>query len=494
MGNHRVKNQEATLAGLAPLVAPLGEVFAAAGHEIALVGGPVRDALLGQTPHDLDLTTSARPEEIEAVLRDWADAVWDVGRNYGTIGARKGETIFEITTYRSDEYQRDSRKPLVKFGDTLEGDLWRRDFTVNAMALRLPEMTLVDPTSGEKDLAEQILRTPIAPEESFNDDPLRIMRAARFAAQLGFDIDYSVLTAMQDMRERLQIVSRERIQAELNRLLCSPWPRRGLELMVYTDVAGEVIPELLDLKDMQDEHKRHKDVWEHSLIVLEQAMAMETDPEGAVPGPDLVLRLAAILHDIGKPATRRFEPGGVVTFHQHDVVGAKIARRRLRALKYDKATIRDVSRLIALHQRFHGYGEQPWTDSAVRRYVTDAGPLLERLHRLTRADCTTRNVRKAERLAAAYDDLEARIARLKAQEELDAVRPELNGAEIMEILGISPGPVVGQAYKYLLAYRMEHGLVGREAAEAVLRDWWQKCHNRETETRPQAGAPRKEGS
>ncbi|MBB5847274.1 poly(A) polymerase [Mobiluncus mulieris] len=477
MGIVQGKNPTAVISELVPLVAPLGDVFTGAGFEIALVGGPVRDALLGQAPHDLDLTTSARPEEIETVLRPWADAVWDVGRNFGTIGARKGDASFEITTYRCDEYQRDSRKPLVKFGDTLEGDLWRRDFTVNAMALRLPEMTLVDPTGGERDLEQQMLRTPISPEESFNDDPLRIMRAARFAAQLGFDIDYSVLTAMQDMRERLQIVSRERIQAEFSRLLVSPWPRRGLELMVYTDVAAQVVPELMDLRDMQDEHKRHKDVWEHSLIVLEQAIAQETGPDGPVPEPDLVLRLAALLHDIGKPATRRFEGGGVVTFHQHDVVGAKIARRRLRELKYDKATIRDVSRLIALHQRFHGYGEQPWTDSAVRRYVTDAGPLLQRLHRLTRADCTTRNVRKAERLSAAYDDLEARIAALQAKEELDAVRPELDGSEIMEILGISPGPQVGKAYKYLLAYRMENGLVGHETAETVLREWWEKCHN-----------------
>lgn len=479
MANNQALKQKPTLGQLAAKIVPLGEVFTKAGFEIALVGGPVRDTLLGITPHDLDLTTSARPEQIEATLKHWADAVWDVGRNYGTIGARKGKDVFEITTYRSDEYQRDSRKPLVKFGDTLEGDLWRRDFTINAMALQLPDLRLVDPTGGKKDLEEQILRTPITPEESFNDDPLRIMRAARFASQLGFDIDYSVLTAMQDMRERLRIVSRERIQAELSRLLISPWPRRGLELMVYTEVADEVLPELMQLKDMQDEHKRHKDVWEHSLTVLERAIAQETDAHGPVPAPDLVLRLASLLHDIGKPATRRFGPAGVVTFHQHDVVGAKIARQRLRALKYDKATIRDVTRLIALHQRFHGYGEQPWTDSAVRRYVADAGPLLERLHRLTRADCTTRNTRKAERLAAAYDDLEARIAKLKAQEELDAIRPELDGSQIMEILNLKPGPTVGKAYKYLLAYRMENGPVGHEKAVQVLHDWWEKCQNGE---------------
>lgn len=470
---------DAVFQALKPKVTGIGEAFTRAGYEISLVGGPVRDALLGLHPHDLDLTTSARPEETEAVLHDWADAAWDVGRNYGTIGARKGDDIFEITTYRSDEYQRDSRKPEVHFGDTLEGDLWRRDFTVNAMALRLPDLELVDPTGGARDLEEQMLRTPIAPEESFDDDPLRIMRAARFASQLGFDVDYAALTAMQNMRERLRIVSRERIMTEFSRLMLGAAPRRGLELMVYTDVAEEVIPELMDLRDMQDEHKRHKDVWEHSLTVLEQAIAQETGPDGPVPAPDLVLRLASLLHDIGKPATRKFEAGGVVTFHQHDIVGARIARRRLKALKFDKATIRDVSKLIALHQRFHGYGDQEWTDSAVRRYVTDAGPLLERLHRLTRADCTTRNVKKAERLAAAYDDLEARIKELKEKEELDAVRPELNGDEIMAILGIGPGREVGAAYKFLLAYRMENGLVGSEKAETVLRDWWEKWHNSE---------------
>lgn len=469
--------QKDILRKLEEKVVPLGEVFQSAGFEIALVGGPVRDAMLGIYPHDLDLTTSARPDETEAVLRSWADAVWDVGRNYGTLGARKGDDVYEITTYRSDQYQRDSRKPEVNFGFTLEEDLWRRDFTVNAMALRLPTLELVDPTGGLTDLAQQMLNTPITPEESFSDDPLRIMRAARFASQLGFDVDYAVLTAMQDMRERLRIVSRERIAAELTRLMLSPWPRRGLELMVYTDVACEVLPELMDLREMQDEHKRHKDVWEHSLTVLEQAMAQETDANGPVPRPDLVLRLASLLHDIGKPATRKFEAGGVVTFHQHDVVGARMARQRLKELKYDKATVRDVSRLIALHQRFHGYGERVWTDSAVRRYVTDAGPLLERLHRLTRADCTTRNVKKAQRLAAAYDDLEQRIVSLKAKEELDAVRPELNGDEIMEILGIPAGPEVGKAYKFMLAYRMENGEVGQEAAKAVLREWWDKWHN-----------------
>ena len=458
--------------------AGLGRAFTEAGHEIALVGGPVRDAMLGKLPTDLDLTTSARPEETQTILDRWADTTWDVGRAYGTIGARKGEDIFEVTTFRSDHYQRDSRKPEVNFGDTLDGDLWRRDFTVNAMALRLPTLELVDPTGGAGDLEEGILKTPIAPEESFGDDPLRIMRAARFTGQLGFDVDYQVMCAMQEMRQRLEIVSRERIRAELERLMMSRYPRRGLEMLVWTAVAEQVLPELMDLEGMQDEHKRHKDVWEHSLIVLDQAIAQETDAEGPCPGPDLVLRLAALLHDIGKPATRRFEGGGVVTFHQHDVVGARIARRRLRELTFDKATVNAVSHLVALHQRFHGYGEQEWTDSAVRRYVTDAGDQLERLHRLTRADCTTRNVKKAQRLSHAYDDLERRIVELRAKEQLDAIRPDLNGEQIMQILGLAPGREVGAAYKYLLAYRMEHGSVSAQEAETVLREWWKTWQNK----------------
>ena len=452
--------------------AGLGRAFTEAGHEIALVGGPVRDAMLGKLPTDLDLTTSARPEETQTILDRWADTTWDVGRAYGTIGARKGEDIFEVTTFRSDHYQRDSRKPEVNFGDTLDGDLWRRDFTVNAMALRLPTLELVDPTGGAGDLEEGILKTPIAPEESFGDDPLRIMRAARFTGQLGFDVDYQVMCAMQEMRQRLEIVSRERIRAELERLIISPYPRRGIELMVHTGVADIVLPEVAGLVSTVDEHKRHKDVYEHTLTVVEQAMDLETGPDGPVPAPDFILRFAALMHDVGKPATRRFEPNGTVSFHHHEIVGAKMTRKRMKALHFDKATIEAVSNLVALHLRFHGYGEAAWSDSAVRRYVADAGDLLERLHRLTRADCTTRNRRKANFLSSAYDDLEARIAALREQEELDAIRPDLDGDQIMEILGLRPSRAVKIARDYLLELRMERGPLGEEAARQALLDWW----------------------
>ncbi|WP_051280940.1 CCA tRNA nucleotidyltransferase [Actinomyces slackii] len=460
------------LAGLPINLAALSHAFVRAGHEIALVGGPVRDAFLGTAPHDLDLTTSARPEQTEALLEAWGDTCWDVGRDFGTIGARKGDTVVEITTYRTEDYEVGSRKPAVSYGETLEGDLTRRDFTVNAMALRLPDLVLVDPCGGLADLEAGILRTPVGAVQSFDDDPLRIMRAARFAAQLGFDVEPEVLRAMEDMAGRLEIVSAERVRAELERLLLSPWPRRGLELLVHTGVAEVVLPELAALRETVDEHRRHKDVYEHTLTVLDQAMALETGPDGPVPGPDLVLRLAAILHDIGKPATRRFLPGGTVTFHGHDHVGARMTAKRMRALRFDKQTIKDVSRLVELHLRFHGYAEAGWSDSAVRRYVTDAGPLLERLHRLTRADVTTRNKRKARMLDAAYDDLEARIAGLRQAEELAAIRPELDGGQIMAELGIEPGPVVGQAYRFLLDLRMEKGPQGEEAARQALHSWW----------------------
>lgn len=462
----------AALADLPPSLAALGHLFTRAGHELALVGGPVRDAFLGVAPHDLDCTTSARPEETEKILAAWGDACWDVGKEFGTIGARKGDVIVEVTTYRTEEYEVGSRKPAVAYGDTLEGDLTRRDFTVNAMALRLPDLTLVDPCGGLPDLEAGILRTPVSAEQSFDDDPLRIMRAARFAAQLGFDVEPDVMDAMSQMAERLEIVSAERIRAELERLLLARWPRRGLELLVHTGVAQAVLPEVAALEDTVDEKGRHKDVYQHTLTVLDQAIALETGPEGPVPAPDLVLRLAALLHDIGKPPTRRFEPGGVVTFHAHDVVGAKMARKRLRALRFDKQTIKDVSRLVELHLRFHGYADARWSDSAVRRYVTDAGPLLQRLHRLTRADVTTGNKRKARMLAAAYDDLEERIDELAKAEELAAIRPDLDGEQIMAELGVKPGPVVGQAYKFLLDLRMEKGPLGEEMARQALRSWW----------------------
>jgi poly(A) polymerase len=380
--------------------------------------------------------------------------------------------VVEVTTYRCDSYQADSRKPDVQFGDTLEGDLARRDFTVNAIAVRLPALRLVDPFNGVSDLAAGLLTTPGKPADSFDDDPLRMLRAARFAAQLGLTVTPAVLTAMGSMAGRLSIVSAERVQAELSKLLLAEQPRRGLEVLVYSGLADVVLPELAALQLEVDEHHRHKDVYEHSLTVLDQAIALETGPDGPVPGPDLVLRLAALLHDIGKPATRRFEPGGGVSFHHHELVGARLVTKRLKALKYDKATVTDVARLVELHLRFHGYGQAGWTDSAVRRYVTDAGHLLQRLHRLTRSDCTTRNRRRAEELAFAYDDLEQRIADLAQAEELAAIRPDLDGNQIMALLEIGPGPAVGQAYKHLLALRMEHGPLGPEQAETELRRWW----------------------
>ncbi len=463
------------LAPVLPVLTDLGERFSAAGHELALVGGPVRDALLGRDALDLDFATSARPDQTEALLAAWGTATWDMGREFGTIGARRGDTVVEVTTYRADAYDGSTRKPVVAFGDSLEDDLVRRDFTVNAMALRLPGLGFVDPHGGLADLAERSLRTPSPPEVSFGDDPLRMMRAARFVAQLGFVPTPDVLTAMREMVATIGIVSAERVREELVKLLLAPRPRAGLELLVASGLAGEVLPELPALKLEVDEHHRHKDVYEHSMTVLEQAIDLEGPPGGpseSVPGPDLVLRLAALLHDIGKPATRRFEDGGGVSFHHHEVVGAKLASKRLKALRFDKETVKQVARLVELHLRFHGYGEGQWTDSAVRRYVTDAGSLLPRLHRLTRADCTTRNQRKARRLAAAYDDLEGRIARITAEEELKAVRPELDGHEIGEALGIGPGPVLGRAYSYLLSVRLDDGPIGKDAARAKLLDWW----------------------
>lgn len=459
----------AHLAPVMPLLADLGERFAAAGHELALVGGPVRDAFLGRTSPDLDFTTSARPDQIEPILADWGTATWDMGREFGTIGARRGATVVEVTTYRADAYDGLTRKPVVAFGDSLEEDLLRRDFTMNAMALRLPDLTFVDPYAGLSALTDRVLRTPGPPEVSFGDDPLRMMRAARFVAQLGVAPAPEVLEAMTAMAASLEIVSAERLRDELVKLVLGAQPRAGLEVLVRTGLAAYVIPEVPALKLEVDEHHRHKDVYEHSLTVLDQAIALEGED---LPGPDLVLRLAALLHDIGKPATRRFEPGGGVSFHHHEVVGAKLVARRMRALRFDKETTKAVSRLVELHLRFHGYGEGQWSDSAVRRYVTDAGDLLSRLHRLTRADCTTRNVRKARRLAATYDDLELRIGRLLAAEELGKVRPELDGNEIAEVLGISPGPVLGRAYKHLLAVRLDEGPIGPEAARERLLAWW----------------------
>jgi poly(A) polymerase len=462
----------AALLELDPAVLDLAERFAAAGHRLALVGGPVRDAALSRRAPDHDFTTDAVPDVTERLLRGWADAVWAIGKAYGTIGAQRGDLTVEVTTYRSEHYDPSSRKPDVAFGTSLEADLRRRDFTVNAMAVELPFLQFVDPFGGLDDLVAGRLRTPGTPEESFSDDPLRMMRAARFTAQLGFRPVPEVVTAMTQMAARIEIVAAERIRAEFEKLLLAPDPVAGLRLLVDTGLADHVLPELPALRLEPDEHHRHKDVYAHSLTVLQQAIALEDGPDGPVPGPDLVLRLAALLHDIGKPRTRRFEPGGAVTFHHHELEGAKLVGRRLKAMRFDKETIRQVARLVELHLRFHGYGDQEWTDSAVRRYVTDAGPLLERLHRLTRSDCTTRNRRKAERLAAAYDALEARVARLQAQEELDAVRPDLDGNAIMKILGIPPGREVGQAWSHLKELRLERGPLSPDEARAELLQWW----------------------
>ena len=458
----------AELDRIAPVIDELGRRFTAAGHEIALVGGPVRDAMLGRHHNDLDLTTSARPEQTERLLKGWADAIWDMGRDFGTIGCRKGEWQVEVTTYRSESYDPSSRKPDVAFGDTLAGDLGRRDFTVNAMAVRLPGREVEDPYGGVLDLAHRRLRTPGTPEDSFSDDPLRMMRAARFAAQLGFDVDESVVAAMTAMAERIEIISAERVRDELVKLVMAPHPRRGLTLLVETGLAERVLPELPALALERDEHHRHKDVYEHTLTVLEQSI----DQEERLGGPDLVSRLAALMHDVGKPRTRRFLDDGTVTFHHHDVVGAKLTRKRMKALRFSNDEIEAVSALVELHLRFHGYGSGEWTDSAVRRYVRDAGDQLTRLHVLTRADSTTRNRRKAERLARTYDDLEARIERLAEAEELGAMRPDLDGNQIMEILGIGPGREVGQAYRHLLELRMDDGPLGEERAREELLAWW----------------------
>jgi len=452
-----------------PGVAELGELFARAGHELALVGGSVRDVFLGGRPEgDLDMTTDAVPERVLAITRKWADKTWTVGIDFGTVGLRKGDDIFEITTYRSESYGPRSRKPDVTYGTSLEEDLARRDFTINAMAARLPSYELVDPFGGLAALRERVIRTPGRPEDSFSDDPLRIMRAARFAARLGFAVADDVLAAMGTQASRLQIVSAERISDELTKLMLTRDPAYGIDLLVRTGVEDQVLPEISALRMEVDEHHRHKDVYTHSLIVLRQAIDLE--PEYGLSG-DLVLRLAAILHDIGKPRTRTMLPDGKVAFHHHEVVGAKMARKRLTELRFSKDVVNDVAKLIELHLRFHGYGDGEWTDSAVRRYVTAAGPLLTRLHVLTRADCTTRNARKAARLAADYDTLEARIEVLREQEELDKIRPELDGQEIMSLLGLKPGPLVGKAWNYLLELRLEEGELGRERVTAELLRW-----------------------
>jgi poly(A) polymerase len=460
-----------------PEAIELGRLFAQKQYELSLVGGPVRDLLLHRPSHDLDFCTSARPEEFEPILKVWGQGFWDMGRKFGTLGAVRRrpdgtEVKVEITTYRSDHYDPDSRKPDVNYGSSLEGDLSRRDFTVNAMALRVPELEFVDPFSGAADLAKGVLRTPVDPRQSFADDPLRMMRAVRFVAQLGFTITPDTALAITEMTDRMSIVSAERVRDELVKLLLSEHPREGVEALVESGIAQVVFPEIPALQLEIDEHHRHKDVFEHSLMVLDRAIALETGPDGAVPAPDLILRLAALIHDIGKPKTRRFESGGKVSFHHHDIVGAKIARKRLKALRFDHKLIEDVSDLVALHLRFHGYVDEPWTDAAVRRYVKDAGHLYERLNRLTRADATTQNKHKAMLFAHAMDEMESRVKELQKKEDFDAIRPDLNGSQIMTILGIGAGPEVGKAYKHMLDYRLDNGPVEEDQARTELLRWW----------------------
>ena len=456
----------------APQALELATQFKKGGFTLALVGGSVRDILLNRLGNDLDFTTNARPEEIKKIMKSWAEDVWEIGAKFGTIGAKRDQLVFEITTYRSEVYVSDSRKPEVKFGDSIEVDLYRRDFTVNAMAIELTtdSPTFIDPHNGVRDLLVKTLRTPGSPELSFGDDPLRMLRAARFAAQLGFAIAPEVLTAMSEMAGRLEIISAERIHDEFVKIVMSPSPRIGITTLVDTGLCEKFLPEIPKLRLEIDEHHHHKDVYEHTLTVVEQSMALEE----RLGGPNLVIRLAALLHDIGKPKTRALIPGGGVSFHHHEVVGARMTKERLKKLRFEHEIVEDVAQLVFLHLRFHGYGGGEWTDSAVRRYVRDAGDLLTHLHVLTRADCTTRNKRKAETLASNYDHLESRIAALMEEEELLKIRPDLDGHAIMEILGVKAGPIVGKAYEFLLELRLENGPLGADRAKEELLNWWKK--------------------
>ena len=454
----------------APLASSLAEAFKKEGFRLALVGGPVRDAIIGRLGNDLDFTTDAHPHQTKKILKSWADNTWDTGILFGTVAGKRGDTTVEVTTYRTEKYEEDSRNPDVEFGDTIEGDLSRRDFTVNSMALELtgakPEF--IDPFDGLGDLGKRILRTPVSAKQSFSDDPLRMMRAARFASQLNFEIHPDVLDAMSSMASRISIISAERVREEFTKLLMSSHPRVGITILVDTGLAELVLPEIPKLRLEIDEHHHHKDVYEHSITVLEQAIAQED----RLGGPNLVIRLAALLHDIGKPKTRNLLEGGGVSFHHHEVVGARLSKNRMKALRFDNDTIDAVETLVALHLRFHGYGDGEWTDSAVRRYVRDAGELLTHLHVLTRADCTTRNAKKADRLARIYDGLEARIAKLAEEEELSKIRPDLDGAQVMSLLGIKPSADVGKALDFLIELRMEHGPLGEERATEELIQWW----------------------
>ena len=454
----------------APLASSLAQAFKAKGFTLALVGGPVRDAILARLGNDLDFTTNAHPLETKKILQSWADNVWDTGIAFGTVAGKRGDTTVEVTTYRTEQYDPESRKPEVEYGDSIHGDLSRRDFTVNSMALELTgdEPEFIDPFNGLQDLAAKVLRTPIRAEDSFNDDPLRMMRAARFATQLDFAIAPDVLAAMKDLAHRISIISAERVRDEFVKILMSPNPRIGITVLVDTGLADIVLPEIPKLRLEVDEHHHHKDVYEHSITVLEQAMELED----RLGGPNLVIRLAALLHDIGKPKTRAFIEGGGVSFHHHEVVGARLVKKRLQALRFDNDTIDAVELLTAFHLRFHGYGEGEWTDSAVRRYVRDAGELITHLHVLTRADCTTRNKTKAARLSATYDSLEKRIEVLMEQEELSRIRPDLDGSQVMQLLNLNPSREVGEAMDFLMELRLEQGPIGIDAATQALLKWW----------------------
>ena len=461
--------QRRAVAGLVriwPVADELARRFAAAGHQLHLVGGPVRDALLGRLGDDLDFCTDAHPDQTLKVLQGWAEATWETGRDFGTIGAVRRGLRLEITTFRADAYDRVGRRPTVRYGTSLVEDLRRRDFTVNAMAFSLPEHRFTDPYGGLRDLARRVIRTPGTPPESFGDDPLRMLRAARFVSQLGFTVDPAVLAAITELAGDLRRITAERIREEFSKLLCGADPVAGLRLLVETGLADQFLPELPGLRLEIDEHAQHKDVYEHTLTVLRNAISYEESGE-----PDFVLRMAALLHDIGKPATKAVGPDGQVSFHHHEVVGARLTRSRMKALRYPKETTAAVAKLVALHLRFYGYGRGEWTDSAVRRYVTDAGELLPRLHRLTRSDVTTRNRRKAAQLAADYDALELRIDRIRAEEDLARVRPDLDGNDIMALLGVPPGPVVGRAWRHLKELRLERGPLSRAEAEAELFAW-----------------------
>jgi len=460
----------------APLASSLAQAFKAKGFTLALVGGPVRDAILGRLGNDLDFTTNALPQDTKKILQTWADNIWETGIAFGTVAGKRADTTVEVTTYRSENYDAQSRKPEVVYGKDINGDLSRRDFTVNSMALELTteKPQFIDPFNGLKDLAERTLRTPGRAEDSFNDDPLRMMRAARFASQLDFEIDPDVLLAIKELAPRISIISAERIRDEFTKILMSENPRKGITLLVDTGLATLVLPEIPKLRLEVDEHHHHKDVYEHSITVLEQAITQEV----RLGGPNLVIRLAALLHDIGKPKTRAFIEGGGVSFHHHEVVGARLAKKRLQELRFDGDTVEAVETLTTLHLRFHGYGDGEWTDSAVRRYVRDAGDLLTHLHVLTRADCTTRNQKKAARLSATYDSLEMRIETLMEQEELSKIRPDLDGQEVMQLLNLKPSRQVGDALDFLMELRLERGQIGKEAATKELMNWWESRNSK----------------